>query len=80
MKKWLKKIIKEVVKESILERDVISISLAESLSQEVSISLSKIDTRQEIVLDNLKSLNNMILELKGVVSIARANLKKDEVK
>lgn len=80
MKKWLKRIIKEVVKESILERDVISISLAEELSQEVSASLCEIQKKQEFIVDNLKSLNTMILELKGCVSISRANLKKDKVK
>ncbi len=80
MKKWFKKIMKEAVKEAVRERDIISISLAEELSQEVSNSLLKIESIQEINEVNLKSLNNMILELKGVVSIVRAELKKDKVK
>lgn len=81
MKKWLKKIIREAIREETeLHYAQIFITLKEieeeleELNTHFPSCLDRLAKQKEMLEDNIPKVNGMLLELKGVVSVARGAL------
>lgn len=80
MKNWIKKIVKEAIREEtdyIFDEIVYKLNRLnenlESLNEDLDMVFDRKEDMEDTLENNMIRLNQMILELKGIVSVSRSN-------